>query len=82
MKFCTVQVQSNLDHMNDVSLKRAQSKQHVGQHFDQHQLTNMLVQFALGTIMLTKEKMKEKCCPTFLKKLRNVGQQILSLIHI
>ena len=47
--------------------------QHVGQHFDQHQLINMLVRFALGTNMFAKEKMKEKCWPKFLKKLRNVG---------
>ena len=40
------------------------------QHFDQHQL------LALGTNMLAKEKTKEKCWPTFLKKLRNVDQQI------
>ena len=61
-------------------LRRAQTGQHVGQHFDQHRLTNMLasmlVRFALCTNMLEKEKIKEKCWPTFLKKLRNVGQQI------
>ena len=35
-------------------------------------LANMLVRFALGTNMLAKEK----CWPTFLKNLRNFGQQI------
>ena len=39
-------------------------------------LANMLVRFALGTNMLAKEKMKEKSWPTFLKKIKNVGQQI------
>ena len=50
--------------------------EHVGQHFDQHQLTNMLVRFAFGTSMLAKKKMKTKCWPAFFKKLRNDGQQI------
>ena len=53
-----------------------QTGQHVGQPLDQHQLTNMFVWFALDTNMLAKKEMKEKCWPTFLKKLRNVGQQI------
>ena len=61
-------------------LRWAETGQHVVQHFDQHRLTNMLasmlVRFTLCTNMLEKEKIKEKCWPTFLKKLRNVGQQI------